>query len=215
VSKAESSIKSLLKERDITTIELSLAEYKDSHDIEKVAMAIESKDIQLHKTMSLWECTLKSCSNGFKLTGGSNRIQDAKRAFKKSLENYLDQFKFDEIVIIDQKMTQAIAQKQHSFEVLGVRLTIRADKVTIKGTSEALEEAQQLINEIETSLTKFQVHEISKPLPDRVMRRLQVFFREKHGIELEQRAGDLTEIVMKDCQDVKVKVQLMKMLSAF
>jgi hypothetical protein len=47
------------------------------------------------------------------------------------------------------------------------------------------------------------------------MRRLQVFFREKHGIELEQRAGDLTEIIMKDCQDVKVKVQLMKMLSAF
>jgi hypothetical protein len=47
------------------------------------------------------------------------------------------------------------------------------------------------------------------------MRRLQVFFREKHGIELEQRAGDLTEIIMKECQDVKVKVQLMKMLSAF
>jgi hypothetical protein len=38
-------------------------------------------------------------------------------------------------------MTQAITQKQHSFEILGVRLTIRADKVTIKGTSEALEEA--------------------------------------------------------------------------
>lgn len=84
---------------------------------------------------------MKSCSNGFRLTGGSNRIQDARRELKKSLENYLVQFKFDEIVIIDQKMTQAIAQKQHSFEILGVRLTIRADKVTIKGTSETLEEA--------------------------------------------------------------------------
>lgn len=84
---------------------------------------------------------MKSCSDGFKLTGGSNLIQDAKREFNKSLENYLVQFKFDEIVIIDHKMTQAIAQKQHNFEILGVRLTIRADKVTIKGTSEALEEA--------------------------------------------------------------------------
>jgi len=46
--------------------------------------------------------------------------------------------------------------------------------------------------------------------------KLNDFFKAKHGIELQQvQKKDLTEIVLVNCKDVKIKKALMKLLQEF